>query len=127
MMAWKAKVSCDDNNATLNKILAAKSPSEAKKLGRSIPHINWSVWNEAKVNVVIQGNIHKFSQHSDLAQFLRESGDKILVEASPNDNIWGIGMGRDNPNAQNPARWGKGDNLLGFALMEVRDRLFRQG
>jgi len=64
----------------------------------------------------------KFSQHADLKEFLLNTGDRVIVEASPYDRIWGIGMATTDANAENPARW-KGLNLLGFALMEVRERL----
>ena len=70
------------------------------------------------------GNFQKFLQNPALKDFLLRTGDKILVEASPRDRIWGIGMGASNENAENPAAW-RGRNLLGFALMEVRDELRR--
>ncbi len=68
------------------------------------------------------GNLAKFGQHADLREFLLTTGDRVLVEASPFDRIWGIGMGPNNPAALRPSAW-RGQNLLGFALMEVRERL----
>ena len=64
----------------------------------------------------------KFSQNKELWEFLKNTKDRILVEASPRDRIWGIGMGKANPDAENPMKW-KGKNLLGFAITEVRDIL----
>ena len=75
-----------------------------------------------KVEIVTAGNLHKFGQHKELAKFLLSTSDRVLVEASPVDAIWGIGLAADSPDADNPARW-QGPNLLGFALMEVRDQL----
>ena len=72
------------------------------------------------MNIIINGNILKFSQNKELKKFLLETGDKILVEASPTDKIWGIGMDQKNPDIYNPNNW-KGLNLLGFSLMHVRD------
>jgi ribA/ribD-fused uncharacterized protein len=66
----------------------------------------------------------KFSQNEKFKEFLLSTNDKILVEASPYDTIWGIGMLETDPRAQNPSQW-DGENLLGFALMEVRDELRR--
>ena len=67
----------------------------------------------------------KFSQNPELWEVLKATGNRILVEASPRDRIWGIGMGKSNPEAENPFQW-KGTNLLGFALTEVRDLLREQ-
>jgi ribA/ribD-fused uncharacterized protein len=67
--------------------------------------------------------VAKFTQNEDLGAFLRATGRRVLVEASPRDRIWGIGMGASNPDAQVPARW-RGNNLLGFALMDAREALF---
>ncbi|MFT4223232.1 NADAR family protein [Dysgonomonas sp.] len=120
MMAKKAQLFGQD--AMIEKILAAKSPAEAKKLGRLVRNFDPIIWGENCFGIVCQGNYHKFSQHTDLKEFLLNTKDRILVEASPVDNIWGIGMAQDNEHAENPRLW-KGSNLLGFALIEVRDRL----
>ena len=66
-----------------------------------------------------EGNRAKFAQHPNLRRFLLDTGNRILVEASPVDKIWGIGLAQDDPRAQNPLQW-QGLNLLGFALMKVR-------
>ena len=64
----------------------------------------------------------KFAQHPRLAAFLHGTGDRVVVEASPRDRIWGIGLAEDHVDATDPERW-KGLNLLGFVLMDVRDAL----
>ncbi|MVN78518.1 DUF1768 domain-containing protein [Hymenobacter sp. HMF4947] len=122
MMAEKARLF--DDAAVLAQILAAKSPAEAKKLGRAIHDFVPDVWEAHKYDIVKTGNFHKFSQHKNLLTFLLATGDRVLVEASPVDTIWGIGLAADHVDAENPARW-QGPNLLGFALMEVRDQLRR--
>jgi len=61
-------------------------------------------------------------QSKQLGAFLKNTNDRILVEASPVDPIWGIGMAKDHPQINDPSAW-KGHNLLGFALMEVRDKM----
>lgn len=122
MMAEKARLFGDEQ--ILTQILAAKSPAETKKLGRQIHNFVPQVWEEHKYEIVIAGNLHKFSQHQPLADFLLATGDRVLVEASPVDTIWGIGLSADHPDTERPARW-QGPNLLGFALMEVRDQLRR--
>lgn len=120
MMAKKAELFGDKE--ILEKILIAKSPAEAKKLGRNVKNFDPKIWGDNSFDIVCEGNYHKFSQHPDLKEFLLNTKGKVLVEASPVDNIWGIGMAQDNEHAENPRLW-KGKNLLGFALMEVRDRL----
>ena len=74
--------------------------------------------------IVLLGNWHKFSQNRELREFLLSTGDSVLVEASPYDAIWGIRLAASSPEAQDPMKW-RGQNLLGFALMEVRDELRR--
>ncbi|MCP4177219.1 MAG: NADAR family protein, partial [bacterium] len=73
--------------------------------------------------IVIDGNVLKFRQNKALSVFLLNTKDKVLVEASPYDRIWGIGISPDDENIVNPYLW-KGENLLGFGIMEVRDILF---
>ena len=120
MMAEKARLFGDTE--VLAQILAAKSPAEAKKLGRKIRGFDAAAWDAQKYALVTTGNLHKFSQHPELAAFLLATGEWVLVEASPVDAIWGIGLAADHADAENPGRW-RGENLLGFALMEVRDQL----
>ena len=74
--------------------------------------------------MILNGNYAKFTQNEALRQFLLSTGDSVLVEASPYDTIWGIGIDPENPNVQDPRQW-RGQNLLGFALMEVRDEIRR--
>ncbi|MES2513135.1 MAG: NADAR family protein [Bacteroidota bacterium] len=120
MMAGKAKLFNDMD--VFEKILSKHSPKDVKDLGRQIKNFDAVIWDEQKYNIVKRGNYLKFSQNKDLKHFLIQTKNKILVEASPVDAIWGIGLTEDSPNAKNPKEW-KGENLLGFALMEVRDEL----
>ena len=105
-----------------NKILTATTPNDAKKLGRDISNFDDEIWNKYRFDIVVQANLHKFSQHSELNSFLLSTNDLILVEASPVDKIWGIGIAADHPDAKNPIKW-QGLNLLGYALMVVREKL----
>ncbi|OHT46719.1 MULTISPECIES: NADAR family protein [Flavobacterium] len=120
MMAKKAELFND--NEVLNKIIKANSPAEAKKLGRQVKNYDDAIWLENRFEIVKEGNYHKFSQNPDLKAFLLNTDERVIVEASPVDPIWGIGMAGDHKDVLNPAKW-KGLNLLGFALMEVRDEL----
>ncbi len=74
----------------------------------------------------MRGNLAKFSQYESLKNYLLGTGDRVLVEASPRDRIWGIGLAESDPASQNPYDW-KGLNLLGFALMAVREQLRENG
>jgi len=120
MMAKKAELFQDDE--ILEKILDADTPAEAKKLGREVKNYDDKVWLANRYEIVKQGNYHKFSQNRELKTFLLNTKDRVIVEASPVDPIWGIGMASDDKDVLNVAKW-KGLNLLGFALMEVRDEL----
>ena len=122
MMAEKARIFQDET--TRQAILSAAHPHEAKSLGRQVQNFDEARWNAARFEIVVEGNLAKFSQHSALRSFLLETGQRVLVEASPIDAIWGIGLAQDEPRAANPAEW-PGLNLLGFALMEVRAQLSR--
>ena len=120
MMAKKAELFND--HEMQETILSSNKPSVAKELGRKVKNFDPDTWANACMAIVIEGNLHKFSQEEALKKFLLDSGKKVIVEASPRDPVWGIGLSQDAPEAANPFRW-KGSNLLGFALMEVRDRL----
>lgn len=120
MMAEKARLFNDGNS--LEEIINCASPAEAKKWGRKVVGFIPEEWDKRKHQIVKQGNMYKFSQHQDLKEYLLNTKTRVLVEASPRDRIWGIGMAQSNEKAQNPEFW-RGENLLGFALMEVRDEL----
>lgn len=119
-MAQKAHLFGD--TAAASGILAAPSPKSAKQLGRQVQGFNESTWDREKWRIVSDGSLHKFQQNKPLADFLLSTGDLILVEASPVDPVWGIGLSADDERARNPTLW-RGDNLLGFALMAARDTL----
>jgi len=120
MMAGKARLFGDTE--VLGQVLAARTPAEAKKLGRAVRGFDDTAWTNAAFDLVVEGNLAKFSQHAAMGEFLLRTGEQVLVEASPYDAIWGIGMAASHADAREPARW-RGQNLLGFALMAVRDRL----
>jgi len=120
MMAEKASLFGDE--AARRRILGAESPASAKKLGRGVRGFQEGKWVEERYSIVVRGNLAKFAQHPALRSFLLDTREDILVEASPTDKVWGIGLAADHPDASSPARW-PGLNLLGFALMEVRSRL----
>ena len=123
MMAQKALLFQDQY--AFEKIIAAKSPGEAKALGRQVQAFDEATWQAKRLEIVVTGCCHKFGQHTDLKAFLLATNNRILVEASPVDRIWGIGLAADDERAENPTRW-NGLNLLGFALMEARDILRRR-
>lgn len=120
MMAKKALLFNDQQ--VFEKVLTKKAPKDVKDLGRQIRNFDAAKWDAHKYEIVKQGNLLKFSQNEDLKSFLLQTKSKTLVEASPVDAIWGIGLAEDNSNAFIPGNW-KGLNLLGFALMEVRDEI----
>jgi ribA/ribD-fused uncharacterized protein len=122
MMAEKARLFGDD--ATRLEILAAATPAEAKALGRRVRGFHDTTWEAHRLAIVVAGNLAKFGRHPELAEVLRATGERVLVEASPRDRIWGIGLGVRHPDAHDPGAW-RGQNLLGFALMDIRARLPR--
>jgi len=120
MMAGKARLF--DDPEMLERILDSETPAEAKKLGRQVRNFDQDTWVRHRYDLVVAGNEAKFGQHPELGDYLLSTGDAVLVEAAPRDVIWGIGLGASNPRATDPSQW-RGRNLLGFALMEVRERL----
>lgn len=117
-MMW-CKATLFGDHAAARKILEAPHPHAAKALGGRVTDFDQQVWDEHRVPIVVAGNVAKFCQHRLLGDFLVNTGRRILVEASPVDRIWGIGLTRDHPAAADPGQW-RGLNLLGFALMQVR-------
>ncbi len=120
MMAKKAQLFNDEE--CFQKIIASSKPGEAKDLGRRVKNFDQATWEANRFEIVVEGNLLKFSQNPSLAEFLINTKNRVLVEASPVDNIWGIGMAISHPDINTPNNW-KGQNLLGFALMKVRAQL----
>ena len=120
MMAHKALLFNDRNN--FEKIINCDKPGEAKEYGRQVLGYDDQTWNDKKFDIVKLGNIHKFNQNHEFAKYLIKTDDRIIVEASPVDTIWGIGLSQDSSNIENIYNW-RGQNLLGFVLMETRDFL----
>ncbi len=120
MMAGKARLFGDE--AVLPQILRARTPAEAKKLGRLVKDFDEDRWAAARFELVVEGNTAKFGQNDALREYLLGTAQRVLVEASPLDRPWGIGLAADNERATDPEAW-RGLNLLGFALMEARSRL----
>ncbi|WP_337102859.1 NADAR family protein [Paenibacillus sp. YIM B09110] len=120
MMAEKARLF--DDEEMLEAIMKAKHPKEMKNYGRAVKGFDVEIWESRCYDFVLQGNLAKFGQNAELLNFMKSSKNRIFVEASPVDRIWGIGLSKDHPDVNNPLLW-QGKNLLGFALTEVRDRL----
>jgi ribA/ribD-fused uncharacterized protein len=120
MMASKARLFGD--HRTLAKILVSAEPKDAKALGRMVIGFDSALWEAHGYDFVVEANLAKFGQNPDLKSYLISTHPKVLVEASPVDPVWGIGLASDDVRAQDPTQW-LGRNLLGFALMETRQQL----
>jgi ribA/ribD-fused uncharacterized protein len=120
MMARKARLFGDERAERL--ALDAPNPALAKKAGRLVRGFDEAVWERERFGIVVDGSVGKFASDGELRSFLVGTGERVLVEASPLDRVWGIGLSADDDHAFDPGRW-RGANLLGFALMEARGRL----
>lgn len=114
-----------EDNLIASQILETKEPRIQKELGRRVKNFDLDVWNKNAKTIVYKGNYAKFSQNAHLKKLLLSTKDKILVEASPYDTIWGVGMSEDNPDIYDPKKW-KGTNWLGEVLMQVREDLKKE-
>ncbi|MFI0736512.1 NADAR family protein [Streptomyces sp. NPDC021100] len=120
MMAGKARLFGDAEAEA--RVLAAAHPKQAKDAGRTVRGFDEEEWRRHRFELVVEGGVHKFGHHPELREYLLGTGSRVLVEASPLDRVWGMGLTADDERAADPARW-NGLNLLGFALMEARQRL----
>lgn len=123
MMAKKALLF--EDTETYEKIMKSNSPKEHQDLGRQVKNFNQKIWDANAVSIVYQGNLYKFSQNEELLKILMDTKGLILVEASPFDKIWGIGLGENEREEvlTDLTQW-KGLNLLGFTLTNLRDNYF---
>ena len=120
MMWRKAKLFGDEEVAA--QVLTAVHPKQAKDFGRRVRAFDDEAWVAHRYGIVVGGNAAKFTQHPELGSYLAGTGERVLVEASPVDRVWGIGLAADDPRAEKPRAW-RGLNLLGFALADVRAQL----
>ena len=120
MMAKKALLF--DDIAVYQQIMKSLDPSECKNLGKIVKGFDPAVWDKCKYEIVYNANYAKFHQNDKLKKKLIATGRAVMVEASPLDKIWGIGMSADDPKAKHPNMW-SGENLLGSILMEIRDQV----
>lgn len=119
-MAQKAILFGDFSSA--KRIIRSNNPKEQKALGRLIKGFNEDIWNQHKFDIMVKGLLLKFEQNPSLKRELLSTGSKILVEGSPYDKIWGVGLKYDNPLILDDTNW-QGENLLGKALMRAREKL----
>lgn len=114
-----------DDKKTAEKVLNTKHPRDQKALGREVKNFDSKIWDKISPKVMYEVNELKFSQNPDLYKQLMETGDTELVEASPKDKVWGIGLEETHPDAENKLKW-RGRNLLGQVLTELREEFKKQ-
>ncbi|KAI6243139.1 NADAR domain-containing protein [Aphelenchoides fujianensis] len=115
-----AKAKHFKDEEAVEKILAERNPKNCKQLGRAVENFDKAAWDRVSYDVMLRVLRAKFSQHSALREFLVQTGDALIVEASANDRRWGCGMGATDPNLADPSKY-PGENRLGRALMEIRE------
>lgn len=120
MMSMKSKLFND--NDTYEKIMNSCSPREHQNLGRKVMGFDKKIWDENARKIVTKGNYHLFTQNKDQKELLLSTGTDTLVEASPYDKIWGIGLAANDIRALKRETW-QGTNWLGQCLTKVRNRL----
>ena len=122
MMHGKAMLFGDTETAA--QILATDSPKQHKALGRKVTPFDDATWKRSCEAIVAAGSRAKFTQNPALLELLLATRGTTLVEASPYDRIWGIGLAATDPRAHDPATW-RGKNLLGKILTALRDDLMQ--
>ncbi len=120
LMWQKARVFGDAQMS--DAILAALTPPEAKALGKKVTPFDATLWDAVSEQLMVYGVRQKFVQEPTLRQALLATAPSLLVEASPYDSIWGVGLPASDPRVTDPSRW-KGKNLQGRVLMRVRSEL----
>lgn len=116
------KAACFQDYDTADRILETEDVSQIKKLGRKVSNYDEKYWNGVRQIVVYRGLLEKFGQNDELKKLLLGTGDSVLAECAVKDRIWGIGLSMTDPDRLDRVCW-KGQNLLGYALMMVRETL----
>ena len=116
------KAICFGDEAVAKNILSTDDASQIKALGRQVKNYDEHIWNGIRQIVVYKGLLAKFLQNEDLKDRLKSTGEAILAECAVKDLIWGVGLSMKDPNRFDKTKW-KGQNLLGYTLMMVREYL----
>lgn len=122
MMAEKARLFGDIES--LNKIMSSKDPKEQKSLGKNVKPYDDNKWNSVAKQVVYKGNMAKFTQNENLKKILLDTEGTTLVEASPVDRKYGVGLAENDPLIQDRKNW-RGTNWLGEVLTQVREDIIK--
>lgn len=121
LMYYKSKLFDSENNQILQQILNEKSPTKIKKLGRMVKNYNEQIWSQSRYQVMLNALRLKFNQNEIIKNKLIQTYPKMLYEASPSDNIWGIGFSANIAITKNKSNFGT--NLLGNVLVQIRNDL----
>ena len=116
------KAICFGDEAVAKNILSTDDTSQIKALGRQVKNYDEHIWNGIRQIVVYEGLLAKFSQNKNLKDRLKFTGEAILAECAVKDLIWGVGLSMKDPDRLDKTKW-KGQNLLGYTLMMVRECL----
>lgn len=119
------KAICFNDSEIAGQVLSTDAVAEIKALGRLVKNYDDNHWNGIRQIVVYEGLYAKFSQNKQLAEQLLATGNALLAECSVKDRIWGVGLSMRDPDRLDRSKW-NGQNLLGYALMMVRDKLLRE-
>lgn len=116
------KAVCFRDETIAAQILDTSDVAQIKALGRCVANYNDHHWSGVRQITVYERLKAKFSQNEDLSRKLKETGEAILAECAVKDRIWGIGLSMKDPDRRIPTKW-RGQNLLGYTLMMVREGL----
>lgn len=117
------KALCFNDIQSANAIHSSNDPREQKALGRQVKNFDDATWMKVAYDIVVEGNLAKFDQNPKFAEYLKATEGMIIVEASPYDRRWGIGLSETDPRSLDESQW-QGENLLGKAIMDVRMEMF---
>lgn len=120
-MMYQKAIYFNDNDIA-EQILETQDVAQIKGLGRLVSNYNDNIWNGIRQIIVYEGLIAKFTQNENLYKNLKDTKNAILAECAVRDCIWGIGLSMTDPKRLDINEW-KGQNLLGYSLMLVRNKL----
>lgn len=116
------KAICFHDESVADQILATDDVAKIKSLGRLVSNYEENFWNGVRQIIIYEGLFAKFSQNEELKEKLKATENALLAECAVKDCIWGIGLSMKDPDRNDKTKW-NGQNLLGYALMMVRERL----